>query len=142
MNRIDHLEHEFVDVIPDQLEDGLLYVSLRYRTIVHRCCCGCGFEAVTPLAPTEWSLTFDGQSISLSPSIGNWSFPCQSHYWVRRGQVQWARRWSPGEITAGRELDRARKDSILINPSGGTHQPTYEEHTHRRRLRLPRWPWR
>lgn len=138
MNRLDHLQHEFVDNIPDELEDGRIYVSIRYRTVMHRCCCGCGFEVVTPLAPTEWSVTFDGDSISLSPSVGNWSFPCQSHYWIRRGHVKWARHWSPDEIAAGRELDRAQRNSLSTGPADA-QQHTPGEHAHRRRLRLPRW---
>ncbi|MFC4855982.1 DUF6527 family protein [Actinophytocola glycyrrhizae] len=24
---------------------------------------------------------FNGETVSLSPSIGNWSFPCRSHYY-------------------------------------------------------------
>jgi hypothetical protein len=34
----------------------------------------------SPLSPTDWKLTFDGVSVSLHPSDGNWSFPCRSHY--------------------------------------------------------------
>jgi hypothetical protein len=138
VNRLDHLQHEFVDTIPDALEDGRIYVSIRYRTVMHRCCCGCGFEAVTPLAPTEWSVTFDGDSISLSPSVGNWSFPCQSHYWIRRGHVQWARRWSPAEIAAGRQLNADQKGSTFTGVADD-QQHTRKEHAHRRGLRLARW---
>ena len=45
------LKHEFVEFIPDKLEDGIVYVSIRYATVAHKCCCGCGTEVVTPLAP-------------------------------------------------------------------------------------------
>ena len=34
---------------------------------------------------------------------------CQSHYWVYRNQVRWARRHSMFEIKAGRALDRIAK---------------------------------
>jgi hypothetical protein len=54
-------------------------------------------------------MIFDGESISLDPSIGNWSFPCRSHYWVKRNNVHWARSWSKEEIDAGREDDRVAK---------------------------------
>lgn len=30
----------------------------------------------------------------LRPSVGNWSFPCQSHYWIDNGRVRWAGRMS------------------------------------------------
>jgi len=96
------LTHEFVHYIPEQLEPGVLYVSLPFTTVVHLCCCGCGNKVVTPLSPADWSLTFDGASISLSPSIGNWSYPCQSHYWIRGNTAQWAERWTPRQIEAAR----------------------------------------
>ena len=94
---------EFVEYVPSELEEGTLYISTTYATAVHRCCCGCGSKITTPLAPSEWSLTFDGETVSLSPSIGNWSFPCQSHYWIRRNRIDWAGRMSPEEIAQVRK---------------------------------------
>ena len=32
---------------------------------------------------------FDGRTISLNPSIGNWSYPCRSHYWIKGNRVVW-----------------------------------------------------
>ena len=84
------LTHEFVEFIPDMIEEGKLYVSIEYATTVHKCCCGCGKEVVTPLSPTDWKLIFDGKTVSLDPSIGNWSFPCRSHYWIRNNWALWA----------------------------------------------------
>lgn len=81
------LSHEFVPSIPDTLEEGVVYISIPYATAVHLCCCGCKNEVVTPITPTDWELTFDGETISLYPSIGNWGFACQSHYWIRRNRV-------------------------------------------------------
>ena len=101
---------EFVKAIPTELEERTLYVSMDYATVTHRCCCGCGREVVTPLNPTDWSLTYDGESISLSPSIGNWSFECRSHYWIEKSTVRWATRWSKAQIEAGRVHDRRAKE--------------------------------
>jgi hypothetical protein len=81
-----------------------------YATVAHKCCCGCGQEVVTPLSPTDWKLTYDGASISLSPSIGNWSFACQSHYWIEKSTVKWADNWSKDRIDAGRSRDRFVKE--------------------------------
>ena len=67
--------HEFVEFMPDELAEGTIYVSIPYATATHRCCCGCGTEIVTPLAPTDWSLMFDGRSVSLYPSIGSSHLP-------------------------------------------------------------------
>ncbi len=98
-------EPKFVKYIPDTLEPGIVYVSIEFATASHACACGCGFEVVTPISPTKWELIFDGVSVSLYPSIGNWSFTCKSHYWLRRNRVHWARRWSREEIAAGRSFD-------------------------------------
>lgn len=99
------LQHEFVEHFTEQLQEGVLYVSVQYATAAHKCCCGCGNDVYTPLSPTDWKLTFDGRTISLYPSIGNWSFPCQSHYFITKNRVEWARRWSREEIAAGRAND-------------------------------------
>ena len=74
-------------VAPVTSTDGVLYVSIPFTMVVHRCCCGCGNEVVTPLDPTDWQMPIDGKSVSLSPSIGNWSLACQSHYWIHRSHV-------------------------------------------------------
>ena len=107
------LAHKFVKAIPEKLEERTLYVSLEYATVTHKCCCGCGKEVVTPISPTDWQLTFDGDSISLHPSIGNWSFPCQSHYWIRRNRIKWAPQLSKQMIAAGRALDRLAKEQYF-----------------------------
>jgi hypothetical protein len=113
MQRVTSLRHVFVEFIPKVLEDGVIYVSIPYATAAHRCCCGCGHEVITPLSPTDWTLVFDGQTVTLDPSVGNWSFSCQSHYWIRRNKVIWARRWSPREIQAGRRHDALAKESCF-----------------------------
>lgn len=109
MMRHPRLEHRFVQHIPDQVDPGVLYISMEFATAVHRCCCGCGEEVVTPFTPTDWRMTFDGETVSLDPSVGNWSFRCRSHYVVRRGQVIEAGAWSDDQVAAGRRRDKAAK---------------------------------
>ncbi len=109
MTRIESLDHRFVEYMPDSLDEGIVYMSMRFATVLHLCCCGCGNEVVTPLDPTEWQMTFDGRSVSLSPSIGNWSFDCQSHYWISQNQVRWARQLSRKEIRRVRVADLIEK---------------------------------
>jgi hypothetical protein len=88
------LRHEFVQYMPEQPEDGVIYISMKYRLAVHKCVCGCGNKVITPFSPTDWELRFYGESISLSPSIGNWNFDCQSHYWIVKNQIRFAGRWN------------------------------------------------
>ena len=107
------LRNEFVDHIPEQVDDGVLYVSMRFGTVVHQCACGCGEEVVTPLGPVEWRLTYDGRTVSLEPSIGNWSFPCRSHYWIDEGTVRWARGFSEAEVALVRQKAWSRRNSYF-----------------------------
>lgn len=99
------IQHEFVDFIPQELKERTLYISIEFATASHKCFCGCGAEVVTPISPVGWRLTYDGETVSLSPSIGSWSLECKSHYWVRRNVVQWAKEMSPEEIAEVRRRD-------------------------------------
>jgi len=65
------IEHEFVEFIPSELKEGVLYVSVQYATAVHKCACGCGNKVVTPISPVDWQLLFDGDSVSLTPSMAH-----------------------------------------------------------------------
>jgi hypothetical protein len=103
------LQHKFVDTIPDDVPFGWLFISIKYKTAIHRCVCGCGGEVVTPISPTDWKLTFDGRTVSLSPSIGNWNFDCRSHYWIVKNEVVNTPKWSDRQIKAGRKRDAERK---------------------------------
>jgi hypothetical protein len=116
VTRLERLDHRFVDRTPAELEPSVLYVTMEYATAVHSCACGCGARVVTPFTPDDWELRFDGETVSLSPSIGNWSFACQSHYWIRRNRIEWAPRWSAAQIGRARELARAASTSALTTP--------------------------
>lgn len=100
-----YLRPAFVEFIPEQLADGVIYISQHYRTATHRCCCGCGAEVVTPLGPADWSLEIVNGTVTLRPSIGNWSLPCRSHDLIRQGRVAWAGDMSREEIEYGRYRD-------------------------------------
>lgn len=113
MTRIDQLRPAFVHYIPEQPEAGVLYISERYATAMHLCCCGCGSEVVTPLNPAKWRLKVDGGTVSLHPSIGNWSFPCQSHYWLVRNRVEWAKAMTPAMIAAVKARDM--RDTVALS---------------------------
>lgn len=124
------LEPRFVKGIPRELEAGVLYVSMDYGTVVHNCCCGCGLEVVTPLTPTDWTLTFNGVAISLWPSVGNWNLPCQSHYVIKANRVIEAGPWDKAKIKAEQRRDKASKAdyySQTAEPTlalqGGTFEP-------------------
>lgn len=124
MTRQTHLRAEFVELIPELLEPGVLYVSQRYATAAHLCCCGCEREVVTPLNPAKWQLTERNGTVSLFPSIGNWSYPCQSHYFITNGQVRWASAMSPTLIAAVKQRDQRDAEIYAQEITGlkGTRQ--------------------
>lgn len=99
----------FVEFVPEKLEEGKIYISQPYLTASHYCACGCGHRVVTPLKPKAkgWRLTTDGDLVTLWPSIGNWSFPCRSHYWIKRNRIVPSYPMTPEEVEAARSLDDA-----------------------------------
>ena len=99
----------FVEFIPESLDEGVLYVSRRFNTAAHLCCCGCGSEVITPLSPAEWRVGEEKGGVSLWPSIGNWSYPCQSHYWIRANRVIWDKPMNRTQIERVRMRDRVDK---------------------------------
>lgn len=135
------LDHRFIEHIPERLEPGVLYVSMGYATSAHSCCCGCGEEVVTPFTPTDWKMTFDGETVSLRPSIGNWTLKCRSHYVIDRGKVIEAGPWSEEQVEAERRRDRAAKARFYGQPANVAPavQPAQMKVQHSLRQRL--WAW-
>jgi hypothetical protein len=107
------ITHEFVELIPDLLAPDTIYISVPFTSAAHNCFCGCGTKVVTPIRPTGWQLLFDGDTVSLLPSIGNWNFQCRSHYWIRNDRVIWALPMTQAEIERGRIRDRRLIDGYF-----------------------------
>jgi hypothetical protein len=118
------IRHEFIELAPKTLEEGVLYVSIEYASAVHNCFCGCRIKVATPISPTDWKLTFDGDTVSLGPSVGNWEFPCKSHYFVERNVVRWAGDMTREEIEEGRAADRLRKVAYYSDSMVASTTPT------------------
>lgn len=78
----------FVDIVPEILEENKLYISKKYGVAIHLCLCGCKEKTVTPFNNEKhykgdkyhWGLIEKEGKISLLGSIGNYNFPCKSHY--------------------------------------------------------------
>lgn len=117
--------YQIVEFIPELLKEDVLYVSYRYMTVVHKCACGCGEEVVTPLGPTDWSIQTENGTATLCPSIGNWSFACQSHYFIRKGRVVWAGRMPRQQIELGRELDQKAREQYFDEVNQDKSLPEY-----------------
>ncbi|MBT2655362.1 hypothetical protein J7E81_08945 [Bacillus sp. ISL-18] len=118
------MQHKFVEFIPSEIEENVLYISIEYDVAKHKCACGCGVDIVTSLSPARWRLTYDGETVSLSPSIGNWSHPCKSHYFITNDKVLWSGPISEGAIrkvvkndqeSLKRHIKKGTKENRVIN---------------------------
>ncbi len=113
---------EFVELVPSDLEEGVLYLSMIYATTVHLCACGCKNRVVAPLSRAEWTMSYNGDTVSLNPSIGNWDFPCRSHYWIKNGEVVWGRQWTKSEIREGKLRDLQDLEIYFAEKSAPGHE--------------------
>lgn len=102
-----------VESFPNPLDAGVIYLSKRFSCAAHACACGCGKEVITPISPVQWRVIHGERGISLRPSIGNWNFPCRSHYWITNGHVEWSTDMSEDDIKAGREYNAALREDYF-----------------------------
>ena len=111
--RLETLTPEFVELIPansEELMPGIIYICAKHKTVVHRCPCGCGGLSEFVLSPTRFRMTYDGDSVTFSPSVGNPHLGCRSHYWIRGNQVQWCLPMQDWEI--GRAREREHRETL------------------------------
>uniref|UniRef100_UPI003216D327 DUF6527 family protein n=1 Tax=uncultured Draconibacterium sp. TaxID=1573823 RepID=UPI003216D327 len=107
------LRPEFVEYLPKELEEGILYISMKYKTAGHKCPCGCGNLVFTPFSPIDWQISYNGKGVTLTPSIGNWDYECRSHYWIMENEIQYAREFDSSEIEYIRRMDVKDKEQFF-----------------------------
>jgi hypothetical protein len=118
VSRTNRYTARFVESFPTPMEPGVVYVSTMYSIAGHICPCGCGLEVVTKLSPARWRVIFDGE-VSLSPSIAATGLPCNSHYFITRGQVDWHRELDAGQAARAREADRQAVEGHRVATTQG-----------------------
>ena len=64
--RASSIRPKFTDRIPLTLDNGVLYISEKFSTSAHNCCCGCGGKVVLLMKPGKWSIERTGDRVSLS----------------------------------------------------------------------------
>lgn len=138
------VQHKFVEFMPEIIEDGFLYLSLDYGTVIHNCACGCGNEVNTPLSPTGWKMSYNGEAVTLNPSVGNWSFDCKSHYWITDGKIEWASTWSDERINETRKVENDERDKFYESnkPIPTVIETSYTERLQEPSLKNKWWLWR
>jgi hypothetical protein len=100
---------KFVSRVPSEIKEGIIYISTDVNTAVHLCPCGCKTEIITPIDPNEWKFTYDGETISLYPSVGVWGAQCKSHYWITKNKIEWAGTYSENEIREVRKNEKKER---------------------------------
>lgn len=83
----------------EDMEEGVIYVHKESTQSFHNCLCGCKEPVVMALdfinidgeeikgiwPPGNWNLTIKDGKATFSPSVGNYEFPCKSHYIITKG---------------------------------------------------------
>lgn len=71
------------EYIPDKefmIQDEI-YISVKYKTAVHLCLCGCGNLSVTQFMDNSgWRVTLRERGLTVTPSILNTNCPNWYHY--------------------------------------------------------------
>lgn len=95
-DRILELKPVFCEFIPNELTNGIIYISEEYGSAVHPCACGCMERTVLPFKKGQtqnddfnWGYTNNDGVVTFTPSIGNWKIPCRSHYNITDNKVIW-----------------------------------------------------
>lgn len=120
MTKATHYTAKFVESFATPMEPGTLYISTTHSTAGHLCPCGCEREVVTKLSPARWRVIFDGE-VSLKPSIAATGLPCNSHYYITRGEVEWHPELDALEAARVQAADRRAVDAIRTPIP--THEP-------------------
>lgn len=115
--RTESFRLERVKLIPAKIEPGVFYFSEKYATSMHLCACGCGSDISLAISSAGWKVT-KSSALTLRPSVGNWSYPCRSHYLITDGRVEWANAMSAGAISMNRQRDDLLRDAVYSRPEG------------------------
>ena len=94
MGKIGEIKPVFIEVIEEELEEGVLYISEKYGIAIHLCACGCKQKTVTDLRPhwkDGWTISNNEGLITLRPSIGNFNGenPYHAHYFITNNKIEW-----------------------------------------------------
>lgn len=111
IGRLNSVIPKFVEYIPAEGADlvpGIVYISMKHKTVVHRCPCGCGGLSEFVLDPIRFRIEYDGRGVTFIPSIGNSNLQCRSHYWIRENQICWCPPMEDRETKQAQRRELAR----------------------------------
>lgn len=83
--------------LPAVTEPYKFYYSPRFQMAALSCPCGCGHRVMLNLLD-QHSCEFVNGLPTVYPSILAADAPCRSHFWIRKGEVVWAEKWSKARV--------------------------------------------
>ena len=106
------------ETLPPQVGAFEFHYSRRFEMAAVACACGCGHRVMLNLLD-QHQLVIEGGLPTVTPSILVSDAPCLSHFFIRRGQVQWAEQWSKKTVDrimqsqVRRHVEQDQKRSLL-----------------------------
>lgn len=102
--------------LPPQVGPFELHYSRRFEMAALACACGCSHRVMLNLLD-QHHLVIEGGLPTVTPSILVSDAPCLSHFFIRRGRVEWAQQWSKkrvdqvmqSQVQRHLEQDRSRR---------------------------------
>jgi hypothetical protein len=79
--------------LPAQVGPYEFHYSRRFEMAAVACACGCGHRIMLNLLD-QHKVKIEGGLPTVSPSILVSDAPCLSHFFITRGKVDWAEKWS------------------------------------------------
>lgn len=108
-----------VDRIPKELKSGIVYHNQEFELGAMLCACGCGHR-IDLLVPDSHQITSVDGLATIRPSILVSDAPCNSHYYVSEGRVEWLATFTQAQVAsimreqiARHSLRDARQPSMI-----------------------------
>ena len=79
--------------LPLQVGQFEFHYSQRFEMAALACACGCGHRVMLNLLD-QHQLVIENELPTVTPSILISDASCLSHFFIRRGRVEWAQQWS------------------------------------------------
>ena len=81
----------FVEYLPEKekVEPGIFYYAKEFDVSAHLCPCGCGGVVNLFYHRLDNGWGIDLQTLTITPSIYSYQWPCKSHYFITNGEVKW-----------------------------------------------------
>lgn len=93
------------ETLPLQVAPFEFHYSRRFEMAAVACACGCGHRVMLNLLD-QHQLIIERGLPTVTPSILVADAPCLSHFYIQKGQVQWAAQWSK------RTVDRVMQSQV------------------------------